>query len=146
MSEMDDSDGGYPWGLQVLAAADLQDQVLTAKSDLERLENLLGDACQTLMASFHEATARIAEIPTEDVGARDAALHSLSGAVTALQFQDMASQLILHACRRLGYCVDRLAVDAFGPDDEGSSIVMEPPGRPSPVAQAEMVDGSIELF
>lgn len=146
MIEIEDSQNAYPWQLDVLAAADLQDQILTAKSDLERLETLLGDACNALLSSFDAARALVGSIPTTDSATRDAALSSLAGAVTALQFQDMSSQLIVHACKRLGYCVDRLANEAFAADDEGETVVTEPPGRPSPVAQAEMSEGSIELF
>ena len=72
---------------------------------------------------------------------------TLGGAVTALQFQDMASQLIAHTNRRLRSCVDTLAQDAFGDDDEDGSCVIEAaPLRPNPVTQSEMDAGSIELF
>jgi hypothetical protein len=62
----------------------------------------------------------------------------LGGAIPALQFQDMASQLIAHTHRRLRDCADRLAGEA--------AAVEAPPLRPNPVTQDEMDTGSIELF
>jgi hypothetical protein len=76
----------------------------------------------------------------------EVALQHLGGAVTALQFQDMASQLIAHTTRRLRNCCDRLAAEAMGDDEEGATIVEEAPMRPNPVTQDEMDAGSIELF
>jgi hypothetical protein len=67
--------------------------------------------------------------------------------VTALQFQDMASQLIAHTHRRLRHCADQLAREVMGDDDEdGCAVVEEAPPRPNPVTQDEMDAGSIELF
>ena len=68
------------------------------------------------------------------------------GAVTALQFQDMASQLINHTHKRLRSCVDRLAREAFAEEEDGEVEMEEVPLRPNPVTQAEMDVGSIELF
>jgi hypothetical protein len=49
--------------------------------------------------------------------------------------------------QRLRSCVDTLAREAFGDDDEdGVSVIETPPQRPNPVTQAEMDAGSIELF
>ncbi len=130
----------------LLGLADLQDNLLTVVNDLERLEALLANASQALMADFHEASILIAKVPTEDVDARDQAARRLAGAITGLQFQDMASQLLGHACRRLDHCANRLASDAIGDDDEGVAIELDAPTRPNPVAQSEMDAGSIELF
>jgi hypothetical protein len=59
----------------------------------------------------------------------------------------MAIQLIAHTQKRLRSCVDRIARDAMGEDDEdGQTIVTDDPGRPNPVTQDEMDAGSIELF
>ena len=75
------------------------------------------------------------------------AMQNLTGAITALQFHDMAIQLIAHTQKRLRSCADRIARDAMGEDDEdGSAIVEDGPGRPNPVTQDEMDAGSIELF
>ena len=76
----------------------------------------------------------------------DQTLKHLGDAVTALQFHDMATQLIAHTHRRLRNCADRLARDAFAEDEDGETIVEEPPLRPNPVTQSEMEAGSVELF
>ena len=136
-----------PPGLPALAAADLQDHLMVATNDLERLQRLLEDACQTLMTHFSDARGRIA--PLLD-GAHPPQLHDalkdLGGAITALQFQDMASQLVAHTTHRLRSCADRLARDVMGDDEDGTTVVEAPPLRPNPVTQDEMDAGSIELF
>jgi len=140
---------GPEGGLPLAAAADLQDHLLSASHDLERLQTLLSDACDTLMASFYGASARLQEARGADGSGGDAmegAMQVLGNAVTALQFQDMASQLIAHTNRRLRNCCDRLAAQAMGDDEEGAAIIDEAPLRPNPVTQDEMDAGSIELF
>lgn len=69
----------------------------------------------------------------------------LCGAITALQFQDLAAQLVAHTQHRLRGCADSLARDAMG-DEDGAAVVEPPPLRPNPVTQDEMDAGSIELF
>jgi hypothetical protein len=140
----------------LMLAADLQDHLMMASNDLERLHTLLADACDTLMQRFYNATEQIHALmdahSSDGDDKRDSAtyqslMQQLGGAVTALQFQDMASQLIVHTNHRLRSCVDTLAHEAFGDDDEdGGSVVEAPPQRPNPVTQAEMDAGSIELF
>jgi hypothetical protein len=140
-------------GLDLLAAADLQDHLMTAANDLERLQRLLQDATESLMGHFYGANQQMNQLlrgaaaePAIDTRALHDAMQTLGGAVTALQFQDMASQLILHTHQRLRACADRLARDVMGDDEDGRTIVSEPPARPNPVTQDEMDVGSIELF
>ncbi|HEV8690115.1 MAG TPA: hypothetical protein VGQ91_07460 [Ideonella sp.] len=141
-------------GLPLLAAADLQDHLMVASNDLERLQRLLDDASETLSGHFYGASSQIqdlmqaiAALPDVDHDAMQGAMHNLAGAITALQFHDMAIQLIAHTQKRLRSCVDRIARDAMGEDDEdGCAIVEDGPGRPNPVTQDEMDAGSIELF
>jgi hypothetical protein len=136
--------GLQPLGL--LLAAEVQDHLLTASNDLDRLQTLLSDACDTLSASFFGASARVdvlRETGTDDA-AQELAQH-LGRAITALQFQDMASQLIAHTHKRLRNCADRLAADAFEPDGD-EAVIEAAPLRPNPVTQDEMDAGSIELF
>jgi hypothetical protein len=142
-----------PAGLPLLAAADLQDNLMVANHDLERLNRLLGDAGDTLMGHFLNATQRVhqaldlgAQVPAFDTSALVEARQNLSGAITALQFQDMATQLIAHTQKRLRNCVDRIARDAMGDDEEGTAIVEEAPLRPNPVTQDEVDAGSVDLF
>ncbi|HEY6355828.1 MAG TPA: hypothetical protein VIY30_15180 [Burkholderiaceae bacterium] len=143
-------DGAVP----TLLAADLQDHLMTASNDLDRLQRLLADATSTLLGHFHGMSEQIAQLRQQldsgrvvDPVAFEQALRSLGGAVVALQFQDMASQLITHTDRRLRSCADRLARDAMPDEDEdGEGLTMPAPLRPNPVTQDELDAGSIELF
>ena len=136
--------------MPLLAAADLQDNLLMVGNDLERLQTLLDDACAVLLAGFYGVTAQLRGI--EAAAAPDAAAlaragEHLASAATALQFHDMASQLIAHTQQRLRHCTDRLARETFADDDEdGDSVVEDLPLRPNPVTQDEMDAGSIDLF
>jgi hypothetical protein len=139
--------------LPVLVATDLQDHLLMANNDLERLQRLLDDASQALMQHFTYASEHMdaalvhleATAQREPPTIREARM-TLASAITALQFQDMATQLITHTSHRLRNCADRLARDAMGDDEDGVALVDDTPLRPNPVTQDEMDAGSIELF
>jgi cell division protein YceG involved in septum cleavage len=120
----------------LLASAELQDNVLIALNDLERLQTLLNDSHEALQAGFFGLV--------EHVGG-DAQAH-LKNAMKALQFQDMATQLIAHTGKRLRHCADRLARDAFAGDEDDESVIEAAPLRPNPVTQSEMDTGFVELF
>jgi len=145
-------DPGPEGTMSLLAAADLQDHLLVASNDLERLQRLLGDACDALLAHFYGASGELkallhaAAVRPEDQSQLHAAMEHMAGAITAMQFQDMASQLVAHTTRRLRNCADRLAAEAFAGDEDGAAVIEEPPLRPNPVTQDEMDAGSIELF
>jgi hypothetical protein len=130
------------------AAADLQGHLLSAANDLDRLQILLSNACESLLRGFYGATDQmrtLLDTPSlTDDEAFERAMQHLHTAVTALQFQDMASQLISHTHRRLQSCAERLARDACQCDE--TSLAQMPPPRQNPVAQALMNAGSIELF
>jgi hypothetical protein len=125
-------------------AAEMQDHLLTASNDLDRLQTLLADACEALSASFFGANASVESLRVGVDDVQELTQH-LGRAVTALQFQDMASQLIAHTHKRLRNCADRLAADTFDAED-GDAVVEALPLRPNPVTQDEMDAGSIELF
>ncbi len=139
--------------LSVLAATELQDHLLVANNDLERLQRILDDASQALMQHFTYASEHMdaalvhleASQQSEPPTIREARL-TLASAITALQFQDLATQLIAHTAHRLRNCADRLARDAMGDDEDGPALVDDAPMRPNPVTQDEMDAGSIELF
>ena len=152
MNEATEQTDGRP-ALPLLAAADLQDHLMTATNDLERLQSLLADACDALSKSFYGASEQIRVLmdapDATDGGTPDlfqGLMQQLGGAVTALQFQDMASQLIHHTNRRLRSCADQIARVAMGDDEDGVAFVEDAPLRPNPVTQDEMDGGSIELF
>ena len=138
--------------MPLLAAVDLQDNLMTATHDLDRLQTLLAHACDELLSGFHGATEEIQELvdaaqDTPSPELFNSVMQHLGGAITALQFQDMASQLIAHTHSRLRHCADRLARETMGgDDDDGTAVVDELPLRPNPVTQDEMDAGSIELF
>ena len=143
-----------PQPFPLLVAATLQDHLMTASNDLERLQRLLDGASEDLMGHFYGAREQLtallhqaAHVPGVDTSALHAAMEQLGGAVTALQFQDMASQLITHTNTRLRSVADQIARDAMGAEDaEGTAVVMAEPLRPNPVTQDEMDAGSVELF
>ena len=136
-------------GLAFLAAAELQDDLMTATNDLDRLQTLLHDACETLQGGFFAVWQGLEQAGSGSVLSQatlDMARKDLKRAVTALQFQDMSSQLIEHLRKRLRHCTDRLARDAFAGDDDGEAAIADAPLRPNPVTQSEMDTGFVELF
>jgi hypothetical protein len=137
--------------MPLLLAADIQDHLMTASHDLDRLQRLLGDTCDLLMQHFYGALGEIgggnaAPDHTVDAATLLRARNHLLQAVTAFQFQDMASQLIAHTHQRLRSCADHLANAAFSPDADGETAVTPLPLRPNPVTQDEMDAGSVDLF
>jgi hypothetical protein len=133
--------------LPLLMAADLQDHLMVASNDLERLQRLLADTCEMLMRHFHGAVGALGDLGDQaPPHTMSTVMQELGGAITALQFQDMASQLIAHTHQRLRNCADQLARDAFGSDEDGDAVVASAPLRPNPVTQDEMDAGSVELF
>ncbi|MBI3383514.1 hypothetical protein [Aquabacterium sp.] len=139
-----------PPEMPLLLAAELQDHLMTAHHDLERLQRLLDDACEVLMEGFHGTAGQLGEVI--DLGHEvtphlQAVRQTLYKTVTALQFQDMATQLIAHTNKRLRNCADQIARDALGDDDpDGVAVVDEAPMKPNPVTQDEVDAGSVELF
>ena len=136
--------------IPLLLAAELQDHLMSASNDLERLQRLLDDACIVLMDGFHSSAGQLGEVI--DLG-HDINQHllevrqTLFKTVTALQFQDMATQLIAHTNKRLRNCADQIARDALGDDDpDGAAVVESGPLKPNPVTQDEMDAGSVDLF
>jgi ABC-type transporter Mla subunit MlaD len=135
--------------LPLLMAAQLQDSLMMATHDLERLQRLLDDAYAALIDGFQGAAQQLDAVRGERSIKDDSleqTLQTLHKAVTALQFQDMATQLIYHTSKRLRSCADQIARDAMGDDPDGMAFVEESPSKPNPVTQDEMDAGSVELF
>jgi hypothetical protein len=139
--------------MSLMVAADLQDHLMVASNDMERLQRLLSDACDALMAHFYGATGELRQMLHAAAARPDLkgdelhkAMEHMAGAITAMQFQDMASQLITHTSSRLRNCADRIARDTMGDDEDGNALVEALPLRPNPVTQDEMDAGSVELF
>lgn len=133
--------------LPVMLVAEVQDALLVVVHDLARLDGLLAHTMENLMERFTSASATLADPALVDSVAIDTVRAALHSAVTELQFQDMASQLINHTSKILQGCAYRLAAESMGQEDgEAVPFVEEVPERPNPVTQDEMDAGSIELF
>jgi hypothetical protein len=133
--------------LPVMLVAEVQDSLLVVVHDLARLDNLLAHTMENLMERFTAASANLANPNLIDSKELDEVRSTLRAAVTELQFQDMASQLIIHTSKILQGCAYRLASESMGSEDgEAVPFVEEVPERPNPVTQDEMDAGSIELF
>lgn len=133
--------------LPVMLVADVQDSLLVVVHDLSRLDGLLAHTMENLMERFTSASASLADPGLPVSSELDHVRSTLRAAVTELQFQDMASQLITHTSKILQGCAYRLASESMGTEDgEAVPFVEEVPERPNPVTQDEMDAGSIELF
>ena len=85
---------------------------MTATNDLERLQRLLDDACVALMDGFLTSAGALGEVIDQGhtiTPSLMAVRQELFKTVTALQFQDMATQLIAHTNKRLRSCADQIA-------------------------------------
>jgi hypothetical protein len=133
--------------LPFMLVAELQDSLLVAVHDLARLDNLLAHTMENLMDRFTTASSHLKDSTLAESTDLATVRSSLSAAVTELQFQDMASQLIVHTSKILQGCAYRLASESMGSEDgEAVPFVDDVPERPNPVTQDEMDAGSIELF
>lgn len=134
--------------LPVMVAAEVQDSLLVVMHDLHRLEGLISHATDNLMERFGVANQNLTESAAGVSPELQAAREALRSAVTELQFQDMASQLIWHTTKVIQSCAFKLAAESMGMDEgeEAASVVEMAPDRPNPVTQSEMDAGSIELF
>jgi hypothetical protein len=134
--------------MPVMVAAELQDSLLVVMHDLHRLEGLLNHAADNLLERFSSASAVLSNASLQDPQALAEVRSALQAAVTELQFQDMASQLIWHTTKILQGCAFRLASETMGHEEDEEAAPFEElvPDRPNPVTQSEMDAGSIELF
>ncbi|MCA3239615.1 MAG: hypothetical protein ACK5RC_13335 [Curvibacter sp.] len=133
--------------LPVMLVAEVQDSLLVVVHDLARLDGLLAHTMENLMQRFTRAIAGLEDPSQAGPAALAEVRNVLISAVTELQFQDMASQLIVHTSKVLQGCAYRLASESMGREDgEAVPFVEEVPERPNPVTQDEMDAGSIELF
>ncbi|WP_439517912.1 hypothetical protein [Hydrogenophaga sp.] len=133
--------------LPVHLVAGLQDALLMAMTDLQRLEGLLDHATSNLLERFGSANRTLGQIDGAQATELAPVREALHQAVTELQFHDMATQLIVHTGKVLQSCAWRLAEEAMEPEEDEQPMELDPmPERPSPVTQSEMDAGSVELF
>jgi hypothetical protein len=109
-------------------------------ADLDRLKALIAEAGDGLLASFNQVAAQLPG-GFADAARRGAVNDAITAAVTALQFQDMATQLIQHAQRRLE--VLEACLKSLAPEAEDPLLATT---RSQPVRQTAMGAGSIDLF
>jgi hypothetical protein len=135
--------------LPLAFGAGLQDHLLTVGHDLERLQALLDTSYETLQGGFFATLQQLHSLHDDGnlghASWTEARSH-LAGAVKALQFHDMATQLIAHTGQRLRCCVDELAHQVFAADSEFDAPAQSAPLCPNPVTQSEMNTGWVELF
>ena len=133
--------------MPVMLVAEVQDSLMVVVHDLSRLDGLLAHTMENLMERFTSASANLADPALMNSKELDFVRSTLRAAVTELQFQDMASQLIINTSKILQGCAYRLASESMGDEDgEAVPFVEEVPERPNPVTQDEMDAGSVELF
>jgi hypothetical protein len=109
------------------------------EADLERLKSLINDAGERLLVSFNQVAAVLPSLAAT-YGQRAQVTDAVDAAVTALQFQDMATQLTEHAQRRLSVLEEQLR-SLSAEAARGLQRVQS-----HPVRQVEMKAGSIDLF
>ncbi|MGE0310998.1 MAG: hypothetical protein AB7P21_05180 [Lautropia sp.] len=126
--------------LDAMEAVGLADQLLIARTDLERLDALVDDAARGLLGAFFRAERCLANLPADAPPQALEAREAVSSALTVMQFPDMARQILTHVVARLEAVTDRLGALA---GDEPTVALVE---RACPVAQREMDAGSVELF
>lgn len=131
-----------------------ESQARSARLDLDRLRGLINDASARLLASFdvigafsksrREAAPEGPDVMTEDVE------RAVGNAISAMQFQDMAVQLVGHAAQRIALLekisesLSRMPEASI--DELAAAVAATTCGRRSPVEQACMTGGSVELF
>ena len=134
--------------MPVMLVAEVQDSLLVVVHDLSRLDGLLAHTMENLMERFTSASANLADPSLMESKELDLVRSTLRAAVTELQFQDMASQLIWHTTKVLQSCAFRLAAESMGTEEgeEAAPFAEMAPDRPNPVTQSEMDAGSVDLF
>lgn len=109
-------------------------------ADLERLNALISDAGDKLMLSFNQLQKMAPRVEMSVTDRRELQA-AVTTAVTALQFQDMATQLVQHAQRRLGVLQDCVASLSDQVNDP-----LQVSTRMQPVLQNAVSAGSVDLF
>ncbi len=118
-------------------------QLGEADLDMVRLEALISQAAATLLDSFQAIERRWRAIPVEGMSAVD---EDVNRAVSALQFHDLATQLLAHARKRIAVANEGLARLTVEPGREEGRRWEAPPALGGPVGHANLETGSVDLF
>jgi hypothetical protein len=115
-------------------------QVEQASSDLGRLQALMDDACLQLQARFDGLAQGMQSLQHAHPHwpGLTPLWHEVDAAVVALQFQDLAQQLIAHTRKQLGLLAS-CGCAVAGQVAAGAQAV-------NPVNQSAMSAGSVDLF
>ncbi len=132
--------------MTLTTVTDLQDTLLNAMNDLDRLGGLLDHATENLMDRFSAANMALAHLKPLDPAELSPVREALQLAVTELQFHDMASQLLIHMDKLLKTCAVQLTEGAVEIDVPQAPWIHGLPLKGNPVMQTEMGAGPIELF
>lgn len=128
--------------VDLLLAAAIQDDLLTAAHDLWRLRSLLTNGIHLLTEQLINAFEQVAALPGVDAQTAQEVRDTLKQAVVGMQMHDMAEQLIDHVQLRLNRSTDLVAEAMFGE----AEVTLPEPLRPCPVARDDRDGGSVELF
>ncbi len=118
-------------------------QMADADRDMARLEKLLTDAGHTLSAAFLSIEVVLREMAPDKAGEIRGEVGRI---VTALQFHDMASQLLAHARTRIAVAESGLKKLTAMPKNECAASWGPPPTLGNPVGHASLDAGSVDLF
>lgn len=129
---------------------EVRDSLLGVVHDLQRLDDLLSHTMGNLMERFTDASSDLSASSVSQIQDLSHAREALKGAVTELQFHDLASQLIAHTSNILQVCVCRLASqnggEGLGSVAAVAAVALANDERTHPVTQGQMSAGSVELF
>lgn len=132
-----------------------ESQARSARLELDRLRCLINDASARLMTSFDVIAAlsrnRRESVPNGPDAVAGDVERAVGNAVSALQFQDMATQLVGHAVQRIALLekiteslgrLPEVSVDELTAAVAATTCEQ----HAGPVEQACMTGGSVELF
>jgi len=135
--------------LPVTLVADLQDSLLMAMTDLQRLEGLLDHATGNLLERFGNANRDLSALEAACGGGPDPHPPGPAPGCDRAAVPRHGHAVAGPHRKMLKGCAWRLAEQAMAPDEDEDEqpLALDPmPDRPSPVTQNEMDAGSIELF
>ena len=118
-------------------------QLNEAESDMRRLETLITQTANTLYASFQTIEQRWKDRRPDGEMLVD---EEVGRAVTALQFHDLATQLLGHARKRIAVAEEGLKKLTVLPLAGTAADWGAPPDLAAPVGHANLETGTVELF
>lgn len=98
-------------------------QIDAVVSDLGRLETIVDDAAAQLLSSFGDIQRSFTALDPQWMSSP--AFSAVGRAVTALQFHDMATQLVAGAKARLRVAADGLLLDAIDMGHDGYTLPLK---------------------